>query len=80
MRRWLEWYIGQATLARYGILFINVYINLIFYTVQQAVTATYFGRPPYQRAVEINGAKIVTADVRASDSVVHIIDAVLQPQ
>jgi len=44
-----------------------------------AVKLQYIGRPPYQTAVAINGAKIVTPDVRASGAVMHIIDAVLTP-
>ena len=37
--------------------------------------------PTFKKVVTINGgAKVVTADVRASDSVVHIIDSVLLPK
>ena len=43
------------------------------------VTSNYVGPPPYTRDVRVNGANVVTADVRADDSVVHVIDAVLLP-
>jgi len=44
-----------------------------------AVQTKYTGPPPYQSNVVINAAKIVMPDLRASDSVVHVLDTVLTP-
>jgi len=43
------------------------------------ISSNYVGPPPYTRAVRVNGANVVTADIRAGGGVVHTLDAVLMP-